>query len=131
MSSKRRENVNAPYLATTYHPLDIVDATSKSTWVGFNTWRPPLVGLSETLKSAGRLGDLVARPNRGLEMWNARNPSQWLPTSVNRFSNEDALNQIPDRSKDKGTVVWIDTPPANTSNLRVWDGTRWRGVVFS
>jgi len=115
----------------THHPLDIVDATSKSTWIGSRRWRPPLVGATETPNS-GSLGDLLARPNRGLEMWNARaTEASWIPMSVNRYANEQALQEVPATSRNRGTLAWLDTPPAGTPNLRVWDGSTWRGVVYS
>jgi hypothetical protein len=113
------------------YPVNIRDATSKSTWIGWRQSRPPLVGVSET-PNTGRLGDLLARPGRGLEMWNALTASpSWLPASVNRYANEPALAEIPATSKNRGTLVWIDAPATGTTNLRVWDGSAWRQVLYA
>ena len=111
------------------YPVDIADSSTKSTWIGPRGWRPPLVGLSQTLDN-GKLGDLLARPGRGLEMWNAKGTPKWLPASVNRYVNEVALAEIPEKSKDPGTVVWIDNVASGASKLRVWTGTSWAKVEY-
>lgn len=111
------------------YPVDIADSSTKSTWIGPRGWRPPLVGLAQTTDN-GRLGDLLARPGRGLEMWNARGTPKWLPASVNRYVNEAALAEIPEKSKDPGTVVWIDNVASGASKLRVWTGTSWAKVEY-
>ena len=63
-------------------------------------------------------------------MWNAKGTPKWLPASVNRYVNEVALAEIPEKSKDPGTVVWIDNVASGASKLRVWTGTSWAKVEY-
>jgi hypothetical protein len=113
------------------YPVDVLDATTKSTWVGPRQWRLPQVGLSQTANS-GRLGDTVARPGRGPESWNAlAGGGSWLPLTVQRYPDLEALESVPSPSRGRGSVAWLDNPPTDESQLRVWDGAAWRQVVYS
>lgn len=108
-------------------PLDVVDHSRKSGWIGHRRWILPRLDPSEDQTTGRHHGDLVARPGRGVEAWAAfANGPSWLPLTDNRVPTEDALLSIV--SKNRGSMAWVDRPPAGKKNLRVWDGTTWKGI---
>jgi hypothetical protein len=67
-----------------------------------------------------RLGDLITRAGRGVEMWNglAAPDGSWIPITVNRYADQTALNGVPSESKNLGTLAWVVSEKA----LKVWAG---------
>jgi hypothetical protein len=118
--------------------LDLTDPTTKSVWIGHRRWRPPMLNNTEVeqVTSNRHLGDILVRVGQGVHAYSARGPggsptNPWLPMSVNRVPDESTMNGISASAKDRGTMVWVDSPSAGNSNLRVFNGTTWNNVPLS
>ena len=114
------------------YPIEVADASSKSVWIGHRRWRAPTLNNSEVnaITANRHHGDIMVRLGQGVHAFSGLG-STWIPMSVNRVPNESVMNGISVSAKDKGTMVWVDTPNGANSHLRVYNGTDWNQVSLT
>ena len=116
-------------IGTSKKPMDFVDPTTKSAWIGHRRWRVPTLSNieSDAITTNRHHGDIQVRLGQGVHAFSGLG-STWIPMSVNRVPNESVMNGIAASAKDKGTMVWVDTPSGANSHLRIFNGTTWDNV---
>lgn len=106
---------------STVMPLDILDGSRLTTWIGNRRWRLPQILSSENPPTAVR-GDFVNHLNRGIEAWNGESTfAAWIPLTVNRYTN---ATDVPATSRSIGTIVW----ETSTNKLKVFTGSVWNEI---
>ena len=117
----------------TRYPIEVLDPTTKSSWIGHRRWRLPQVGTAENAPSASlHLGDLLCRPGRGLEAWNAYAPRpSWIPLTENRYANQTTLNALPASSINLGSLAWVDSESVLKVCTSVGPPPTWRVVAVA
>jgi hypothetical protein len=115
---------NPPY---SYQHIEIQDQARRSVHLAPDRRLrlPQLSGTDITVLAAPnrRNSDVVYRDIAGIRTGTgleAFNGTTWLPLTVNRYPDLNALNA--EFSRDRGTVAWID----DLGQLRVFDGAAWR-----